>query len=86
MHCSRAQSVYVQRQMGHASVSTTVDLYGSGLPLEDRHGVDALVPGEAGGGTMVAQTVSRAAAEAAGMTQGCEFAEWAAQGSNLQTR
>jgi integrase len=35
--------VYVQRQMGHASVSTTVDLYGSGLPLEDRHGVDALV-------------------------------------------
>jgi integrase len=46
--------VYVQRQMGHASVSTTVDLYGSGLPLEDRHGVDALVPAEAGGGTMVA--------------------------------
>ena len=34
--------VYVQRQMGHASVSTTVDLYGSGLPLEDRSGVDAL--------------------------------------------
>ena len=34
--------VYVQRQMGHASVSTTVDLYGSGLPLEDRAGVDAL--------------------------------------------
>jgi integrase len=36
--------VYVQRQMGHASVSTTVDLYGSGLPLEDRHGVDVLAP------------------------------------------
>lgn len=34
--------VYVQRQMGHASVGTTVDLYGSGLPLEDRSGVDAL--------------------------------------------
>jgi integrase len=34
--------VYVQRQMGHASVATTVDLYGSGLPLEDRSGVDAL--------------------------------------------
>ena len=34
--------VYVQRQMGHASVSTTVDLYGSGLPLEDRSGVDVL--------------------------------------------
>jgi integrase len=50
--------VYVQRQMGHASVSTTVDLYGSGLPLEDRHGVDALVPGEASGGTMVAQTAA----------------------------
>src|SRR5499427_1248467 len=34
--------VYVQRQMGHASVATTVDLYGSGLPLEDRAGVAAL--------------------------------------------
>jgi integrase len=34
--------VYVQRQMGHASVATTVDLYGSGLPLEDRSGVDVL--------------------------------------------
>jgi integrase len=47
--------VYVQRQMGHASVQTTIDLYGSGLPLEDRHGVDVLAPAaEAGGGTMVA--------------------------------
>jgi integrase len=34
--------VYVQRQLGHASVATTVDLYGSGLPLEDRSGVDVL--------------------------------------------
>ena len=34
--------VYVQRQMGHASVATTVDLYGSGLPMEDRAGVDVL--------------------------------------------
>jgi integrase len=34
--------VYVQRQMGHASLATTVDLYGSGLPLEDRAGVDVL--------------------------------------------
>jgi len=34
--------VYVQRQLGHASVATTVDLYGSGLPLEDRAGVDVL--------------------------------------------
>ena len=34
--------VYVQRQLGHASVATTVDLYGSGLPLEDRGGVDVL--------------------------------------------
>jgi len=34
--------VYVQRQMGHASVATTVDLYGSGLPMEDRSGVDVL--------------------------------------------
>jgi integrase len=48
--------VYVQRQMGHASVQTTIDLYGSGLPLEDRHGVDVLAPAaDAGGGTMVAQ-------------------------------
>jgi integrase len=46
--------VYVQRQMGHASVQTTIDLYGSGLPLEERHGVDVLVPAaEAGGGTVV---------------------------------
>src|SRR5262249_18679713 len=34
--------VYVQRQLGHASVATTVDLYGSALPLEDRSGVAAL--------------------------------------------
>lgn len=34
--------VYVQRLLGHASVATTVDLYGSGLPLEDRAGVDVL--------------------------------------------
>ncbi len=51
--------VYVQRQMGHASVSTTVDLYGSGLPLEDRAGVDALdapatTAAEAGGCKVVA--------------------------------
>jgi integrase len=53
--------VYVQRQMGHASVQTTIDLYGSGLPLEERHGVDVLVPAaDPGGGTMVAQTGNRA--------------------------
>lgn len=34
--------VYVQRLLGHASLATTVDLYGSGLPLEDRAGVDVL--------------------------------------------
>ena len=48
--------VYVQRQMGHASVQTTIDLYGSGLPLDERHGVDVLVPAAAGGGTMVARS------------------------------
>jgi len=52
--------VYVQRQMGHASVQTTVDLYGSGLPLEDHRGVDVLdaraTAADAGGGTMVART------------------------------
>jgi integrase len=37
-----ASPVYVQRQMGHASVAITVDLYGSGLPLDARGGVAAL--------------------------------------------
>jgi integrase len=48
--------VYVQRQMGHASVQTTVDLYGSGLPLEERAGVaalDDLASNVRDGGTMV---------------------------------
>ena len=45
--------VYVQRQMGHASVAITVDLYGSGLPLEDRSGVAALDTLPADGGTVV---------------------------------
>jgi integrase len=49
--------VYVQRQMGHASVQITVDLYGSGLPLEARGGVavlDELGTGaDPGGGTVV---------------------------------
>jgi len=34
--------VYVQRQMGHASVQITVDLYGSGLPLDGGGGVAVL--------------------------------------------
>jgi integrase len=37
-----ASPVYVQRQMGHASIETTIRFYGSELPLEDRRGVDAL--------------------------------------------
>ncbi len=37
-----ASPVYVQRQMGHADISTTVMLYGSGLPLEDAGGVAVL--------------------------------------------
>ena len=45
--------VYVQRQMGHASVAITVDLYGSGLPLEERHGVAALDTLPADGSTVV---------------------------------
>jgi integrase len=45
--------VYVQRQMGHASVAITVDLYGSGLPLTERHGVAVLDTMPADGGTVV---------------------------------
>jgi integrase len=53
--------VYVQRQMGHASVQTTIDLYGSGLPLAERHGVDVLVPqADPGGGTVVVRRAKMA--------------------------
>lgn len=50
--------VYVQRQMGHASIETTIRFYGSELPLEDRRGVDALDRGVKSprvGGKMVAR-------------------------------
>jgi hypothetical protein len=39
--------------MGHASVAITVDLYGSGLPLAERHGVAILDTRPADGGTVV---------------------------------
>jgi integrase len=34
--------VYVQKQMGHASIQITVDTYGSALPITARHGVALL--------------------------------------------
>lgn len=34
--------VYVQRQMGHASIKTTVDLYGRWLPMSSKAAVDRL--------------------------------------------
>jgi integrase len=56
--------VYVQRLLGHASLATTVDLYGSGLPLEDRAGVDALdavvaTAADARGCSVVAESASK---------------------------
>jgi integrase len=55
-----ASPVYVQRQMGHASVGTTVDLYGSGLPLEDLRSVtmlDTNAPAaDPAGGTVVVRS------------------------------
>jgi integrase len=52
-----ANPVYVQRQMGHASLQTTVDLYGSWLPLEAGGAVAVLdstrTGNDAGGGTVV---------------------------------
>jgi integrase len=34
--------VYVQQQMGHASIQITIDTYGSALPVTPRHGVALL--------------------------------------------
>jgi integrase len=51
--------VYVQRQLGHGDISTTMRFYGSGLPLEARRGVallDSCSSAAADGGTMVARS------------------------------
>jgi integrase len=49
--------VYVQRQLGHASIQLTVDTYGKWLPMENKGAVDRLdkasgskSQGTAGGG------------------------------------
>jgi integrase len=34
--------VYVQRQLGHASITLTVDTYGKWLPMADKGAVDSL--------------------------------------------
>jgi integrase len=44
-----ASPVYVQRQLGHASIRLTVDLYGRWLPMEDKGAVDRL--DDEGGGS-----------------------------------
>ena len=48
--------VYVQRQLGHASIQLTVDTYGRWLPMENKGAVDRLDEGESkpGGSRMVA--------------------------------
>ncbi len=40
---------YVQRQLGHASITLTVDLYGKWLPMDGGGAVDRLADGAAGG-------------------------------------
>ncbi len=53
--------VYVQRQLGHASIQLTADTYGKWLPMGNKAAVDAL--DEASGSKVVAKTAG--AAEAA---------------------
>jgi len=49
--------VYVQRQLGHASITLTVDTYGRWLPIEPTRGrVDAL--DEKSGSKLVAESRS----------------------------
>jgi integrase len=62
--------IYVQRQLGHASIKLTVDLYGKWLPMEHKAAVDRLDDpaedggGEASGSKMVATAVAGAASSA----------------------
>jgi hypothetical protein len=55
--------VYVQRQLGHASIKLTVDLYGKRLPIENNGAIDRLDDpaedrgDEANGSKMVARAV-----------------------------
>jgi integrase len=41
---------YVQRQLGHSSISITVDIYGHWVPGEGRAGLEAALAGGAGKG------------------------------------
>jgi integrase len=41
---------YVQRQLGHGSISITVDIYGHWVPGEGRTGLEAALVGGAGAG------------------------------------
>ena len=62
--------IYVQRQLGHASIKLTVDLYGKWLPMEHKATVDRLDDpaddggGEASGSKMVATAVAGGASSA----------------------
>lgn len=51
-------SAYVQRQLGHASITLTVDTYGRWLPMENKAAVDALDEGS--GSKVVAAPAARA--------------------------
>jgi integrase len=41
---------YVQRQLGHSSISITVDIYGHWIPGEGRAGLEDALAGGAGRG------------------------------------
>ena len=62
--------VYVQRQLGHASIKLTVDTYGKWLPMGNKAAVDRLDDAAAGasGSKVVAKLIpaGEAAAEVAG--------------------
>lgn len=81
--------VYVQRQLGHASIKMTVDTYGKWLPMGNPAAVDRLDdparPGmnsvasagpalAATGSQTVANTVAKAAAGGGGVVQAVDFA------------
>ena len=65
--------VYVQRQLGHASIKLTVDTYGRWLPMGNKAAVDKLDDG-ASGSKVVAKTTG--AGEGAPQTPGKSGEPW----------
>ena len=49
--------VYVQRQLGHASIQLTVDTYGKWLPMENKGAVDRLDKASGSKWTLAAETI-----------------------------